>query len=92
MMRTNTSINKNPYLFRQEHIIRSLYKWAHLNKSIPACYKESDDDISKKWGEKKLQTLVLKVSAKPKVSFAGKDDNIPEQDIKRGERLGSPTK
>jgi len=81
MMRTISSTNENSHLFRQEHLIRTLYKWAHLDKSIPACYKKSDDDISKKWGEKKLQTLVLKVSAKPKVSFAGKDDNIPEQEI-----------
>ena len=92
MMRSVSNINEKSHLFKQEHLIRTLYKWAHLEKSIPACYKKSDDDISKKWGETKLQTLVLKVSAKPKVSFARKDDITQEQKTKRGERLGSPTK
>ena len=92
MMRAKVRINKNSHLLGREHLIRTLYKWAHLDKPIPACYKEIDDELSNKWGEKKLQTLVLKVSAKTKVSFADKDDDILEQDTKRGERLGSPTK
>jgi len=48
MMRTKVRINENSHFFVQEHLIHTLYKWAHLDKSIPACYKEIDDKPSNK--------------------------------------------
>jgi len=70
MMRMKVKIHKNSYLYKQEHFICTLYKWVHQDKLTPSCSKQSKDTNSTKLGENKQYTVVLKLSASPKASFA----------------------
>jgi hypothetical protein len=88
----NTKINEASHLFKQQHLIRTLYKWAHLDKSVPACYKKIEDEPTKKWAEKQLETLAIKAKSDSSISFAKGKEEISEQASKKGGRLGSPTK
>ena len=47
----NTKINEASHLYKQQHLIRTLYKWAHLDKSVPACYKKIEEEPVNKWAE-----------------------------------------
>ena len=88
----NTKINEASHLFKQQHLIRTLYKWALLDKSVPACYKKIEDEPTKKWADKQLETLAIKAKSDSSISWAKDKDDISEQSSKKKGRLGSPTK
>ena len=53
MMRMKVKINKDSHLYEEEHLIHTLYKLAHQDKSTPSSSKQSTDPNNIKWGENK---------------------------------------